>query len=194
MLAGVAAWLAVAWWVARPDSQTARVGLGLAALVALTTLGAGLIGALGFADSLPRAARAALLVLVATWLRGAAGPEGMRDVFRAVLGRLRRFGWTRESAALLDRLDSAPRLTAAGRELVDALRDVPKRPSRDGRGSGSRNRPGPGSGPGPDTSRRDSARRGARPHARGPSQASARPRRGSSSRRRRAGSHSGIQA
>jgi len=128
VLAGVAAWLAVAWWVARPDSQTARVGLGLAALVALTTLGAGLIGALGFADSLPRAARAALLVLVATWLRGAAGPEGMRDVFRAVLGRLRRFGWTRESAALLDRLDSAPRLTAAGRELVDALRDVPKRP------------------------------------------------------------------
>jgi hypothetical protein len=128
VLAGVAAWLALAWLLARPDAQTARVGAALAALLALTTLGAGLIGSLGFSSSVRRAVRAALLVLVATWLRGAAGPEGMRDVFRAVLGRLRRAGWAREASALLERLDSAPRLTAAGRELIDALKEVPKRP------------------------------------------------------------------
>jgi len=129
VLAGVAAWLALAWALARPDPTTARVGVALAALLTLTTLAAGFIGALGAASSLRRAGRAALLVLVATWLRGAAGPEGMRDVFRAVLRRLRAFGWARSASALLERLDSAPRLTAAGRELVDALREVDKQPA-----------------------------------------------------------------
>jgi hypothetical protein len=128
VLAAVGAWLALAWALVRPDPQIVRVGLALAALLAATTLLAGMIGSLAFDDSLRRGVRAALLVLVATWLRGAAGPEGMRDVFRAVLNRLRRAGWAREAERLLERLDSGPRLTAAGRELVDALRDVEKRP------------------------------------------------------------------
>jgi hypothetical protein len=128
VLAAVGAWLALAWALVRPDPQVVRVGLALAALLAATTLLAGVIGSLGFDDSLRRAVRAALLVLVATWLRGAAGPEGMRDVFRAVLNRVRGIGWAREAESLLERLDSGPRLTAAGRELVDALRDVDKRP------------------------------------------------------------------
>ena len=128
VLAGVATWLALAWLLARPDAQVARVGAGLAVLLAVGALAAGLIGALGFVPSLRRAARAALLVLVATWLRGAAGPEGMRDVFGAVLARLRRLGWAREARALLEGLDSAPRLMAAGRELIEALRPVRKRP------------------------------------------------------------------
>ncbi|HEY3019230.1 MAG TPA: hypothetical protein VGJ32_03515 [Solirubrobacteraceae bacterium] len=128
VLAAVAAWLALAWLLARPDPQVTRVGLALAVLLAIGTLAAGLIGALGLAVTARRAARAALLVLVATWLRGAAGPEGMRDVFRALLTRLRRLGWAREARALLEGLDSAPRLMAAGRELIEALRPVPKRP------------------------------------------------------------------
>ena len=129
VLAAVAVWLALAWALARPDPTTARVGFALAALLALTTLAAGFIGALGAASSLRRAARAALLVLVATWLRGAAGPEGMRDVFRAVLRHVHALGWARSASALLERLDSAPRLTAAGQDLVEALRPVDKRPA-----------------------------------------------------------------
>src|SRR6185503_13343095 len=97
LLAAVSAWLAVAWALARPDRQTARIGAGLAALLTLGALAGGLIGGLAAGDAVARAVRAGLLVLVATWLRGAAGPEGMRTVFGGVLRRLR----LRESAALL---------------------------------------------------------------------------------------------
>src|SRR5256885_13856916 len=38
------------------------------------------------------------------------------------------FPYTTLFRSLLERLDSGPRLTEAGRELVDALRDVDKRP------------------------------------------------------------------
>jgi hypothetical protein len=129
LLAGVGAWLAVATLVARPrDGQVVRVGAALALLLALATLVGGLVGGLGAAHAAERAVRAALLVLVATWLRAAAGPEGMREVFAALLARLRRLGWAREAGDLLARLDSAARLAGAGRALLDALRDVRMRP------------------------------------------------------------------
>jgi hypothetical protein len=129
VLAGVAAWLAVAWLVARPDARTARLGLALAALLALSALVAGFLADLGMQASAERAARAALLVLVATWLRGATGPEGMRSLFGSVLRRFHRLGWAREAAGLLARLDSADQLTAAGRALMDELREVEHRPA-----------------------------------------------------------------
>jgi hypothetical protein len=128
LLAGVAAWLAVAWLLARPEARTARFGLALAALLAFSALVAGALADLGTEASAERAARAALLVLVATWLRGATGPEGMRSLFGSVLRRAGRLGWAREAAALLARLDSADQLTAAGRALIDELRTVEHRP------------------------------------------------------------------
>jgi hypothetical protein len=128
VLAGVAAWLAVACAYARPDARVMRIGAGLAALLAASALIGGVIGGLGLESSALRGARAALLVMVASWLRGAAGPEGMRQVFRAVLGRLHRLGWAREARSLLDRLDAARRLADAGRGFVGALRDVPHKP------------------------------------------------------------------
>jgi hypothetical protein len=128
VLAGVAAWLAVACAYARPDARVMRVGAGLAALLAASALIGGMIGGLGLESSALRGARAALLVMVASWLRGAAGPEGMRQVFRAVLGRLHRLGWAREARSLLDRLDATRRLADAGRGFVEALRDVPHKP------------------------------------------------------------------
>src|SRR3954451_2624609 len=129
VLAAVAVWLGVAWLVARPDARTARLGAGLAALLALSALVAGFLADLGMQASAERAARAALLVLVATWLRGATGPEGMRSLFGSVLRRFHRLGWAREAARLLARLDSADQLTAAGRALMDELRDVEHRPA-----------------------------------------------------------------
>jgi hypothetical protein len=128
VLAGVAAALGIACLVARPEARIMRIGAGLALLLGGSALLAGMIGGFGFAIALRRGIRAALLVLVASWLRGAAGPEGTRQVFRGVLARLRRFSWAREAAALLDRLDTGARLTAAGRTFVDALSGVPQKP------------------------------------------------------------------
>src|SRR4051794_26576810 len=131
VLGAVALWLGVAWMVARPDPRTARLGGGLAALLAASALIAGALADLGTQASAERAVRAALLVLVATWLRGATGPEGMRSLFGGVLRRFHRLGWAREAAGLLARLDSADQLTAAGPAPLDrppALRQHPPPP------------------------------------------------------------------
>jgi len=75
-----------------------------------------------------RALRAALLVLVATWLRAAARAEGLREVARRSLGHLGRLPAVPETVRVLDRIGSERRLAAAGRTLLDSLKDVPKRP------------------------------------------------------------------
>lgn len=129
VLAGVAVALGIACIVARPEARIMRIGAGLAVFLAASALVAGAIGGLGFTASLERAVRAALLVLVASWLRGAAGPEGTRQVFRGVLDRLRRFGWARDAASLLDRLDAGARLVGAGQAFLDTLSAVPRRPA-----------------------------------------------------------------
>jgi hypothetical protein len=82
---------------------------------------------LGLDVAARRAARAALLVLTATWLRGAAGAEGLREVSRRVLGRLRRVPAAPEAALVLDQIASEGRLAAAARALEQQLRGVPKR-------------------------------------------------------------------
>jgi hypothetical protein len=102
-------------------------GLLFAALLAggafVFTLG----GGLGLDVALRRSARAALLVLTATWLRGAAGAEGLREVSRRVLGRLKRVPAATEAALVLDQIASEGRLAAAARSLELQLRGVPKR-------------------------------------------------------------------
>jgi hypothetical protein len=82
----------------------------------------------GPAPALRRAARAALLVLVATWLRAAAGSDGVREVARRSLGRLRRLPAISESAAVLDALGTGGRLAPPARTLLAALRPARKRP------------------------------------------------------------------
>ena len=84
-------WLALAWVAARPDREPMPAGLVFAALLA-----GGRLRVRARRRARPRRGgaarrpRAALLVLTATWLRGAAGAEGLREVSRRVLGRLRR--------------------------------------------------------------------------------------------------------
>jgi hypothetical protein len=78
--------------------------------------------------ALRRATRAALLVLVATWLRAAAGAEGLREVSRRALGRLRRVPAAPEAAQVLDGIASEGRLAAAGRTLAAQLGAVRMRP------------------------------------------------------------------
>jgi hypothetical protein len=128
LLLGVGAWLALAWAVSRADNSTVALGAGLGAMLALGALAGALLAGLGLDQALRRGARAALLVAVATWLRAAAGPEGLREVFRRVLRSLRRLPSAREASATLEGLDHGPRLVAAGRALAEALGPVDKRP------------------------------------------------------------------
>lgn len=128
VLGAAAGWVALAWALSRPDSSAAPTGLVLAALLAVSALVFTLVGGLGVDLALRRAARAGLLVIVATWLRAAAGADGLREVFRRALGRL---GWlpgARETAGVLDRIGAEGRLLAAGRSLTAALDGVPTSP------------------------------------------------------------------
>ena len=128
LLAAVAGALALAWIAAPTDREPVPTGLLFAAILAAGALIFSLGGGLGLDEAARRATRAALLVLVATWMRAAAGAEGLREVSRRVLGRLRRVPAAREAALVLDRLESEGRLAEAGRALADRLSGVEKRP------------------------------------------------------------------
>ena len=128
LLAAVSLWLAVAWALSQGDRGPVATGLLFAAILAagafLFTLG----GGLGIEEALRRAARAALLVLVATWLRAAAGADGLREVARRGLGRLRGVPPAPEAAEVLDGIASEGRLAAAARTLAGELGAVRMRP------------------------------------------------------------------
>ena len=128
LLAVVAGVLVLAWFAARSDPEVLPTGAVLAAILALSAFSFSMFGGLGLDEALRRATRAALLVLVATWLRAAAGSTGLRDVSSRVLHRLRRVPSVREAALALDDLGAGPSLVPAGRSLIEALSGVPKRP------------------------------------------------------------------
>jgi hypothetical protein len=128
LLAAVSVWLVPAWALSRPDPGALPTGLALTAVLAGGALVFSLGGGLGVDVALRRALRAALLVLVATWLRAAAGAPGLREVARRALGRLRRLPAVPEAVRTLDEIGSEGRLVAAGRSLVGSLRGVRRRP------------------------------------------------------------------
>jgi hypothetical protein len=72
--------------------------------------------------------RGALLVLVATWWRMAAGSSGLREAFRRGLVRLRRVPGAHEAGEILSELDSGPLLVGSAKALRDRLRGVEQRP------------------------------------------------------------------
>lgn len=128
VLAAAAAWLVLATVTSRPDPRPLPLGLALTALLAVTAFGAAWLADLGTEEAARRATRAALLVLVATWLRAAAGEQGLRDVFSAVLGRLQWLPAVGEARSLLDGLDSRGGVATSGRELVARLGGTRVRP------------------------------------------------------------------
>jgi hypothetical protein len=128
LLAAVGLTLAIAWVAMPTDREPVPTGLLFAAILAGGAFAFGLGGGLGLDEAARRAARAALLVLVATWMRAAAGAAGLREVSRRVLGRLRRVPAANEAALVLDRIEGEGRLAAAGRALADQLSGVDKRP------------------------------------------------------------------
>lgn len=128
VLAAVSAWLVLAWLTSRPERGVAAAGVVIAAMLALGVLSFTLIGGIAVQHALRRAARAGLLVLVATWLRAAAGSAGIREVSRRTLGRLRWVPSVPEAIVVLDRLGGGRQLGAAARSIRDRLRAVPKQP------------------------------------------------------------------
>jgi hypothetical protein len=128
LLAAVAVALALAWIAAPTDRDPVKTGVIFAAILAGGAFAFALGGGLGLDEAARRASRAALLVMVATWMRAAAGAEGLRQVARGVLGRLRRVPAAPEAAIVLDQISSEGRLAAAGRALADQLSGVEKRP------------------------------------------------------------------
>jgi hypothetical protein len=129
VLAAVTAWLAAASLLVRDwDRDALRVGLLLAVVLASGTLLASLLGGLGADQAASRAVRGALLVLVATWLRLAAGSAGLREAFRRTLVRLRRVPSANEAAEILSQLDSGQMLAGSTKALRDRLRGVRRHP------------------------------------------------------------------
>ncbi len=127
-LSAIAAWLAAATVTSRPDPRPLRLGLALTALLASSALGAALLADLGTDEAARRATRAALLVLVATWLRAAAGAIGLREVFTRTLRRMQWLPAVREARMTLEGLDPLGGVSAPGRELVSRLRRARVRP------------------------------------------------------------------
>jgi hypothetical protein len=127
LLAAVALWLALAWLAARPDREPLPAGLVFAALLAGGAFAFSLGGGLGLDLAARRALRAGLLVMTATWLRGAAGAEGLREVSQRALARLRRLPSAPEAALVLDQIASEGRLAEAAKSLERQVRGVPKR-------------------------------------------------------------------
>ena len=129
VLAAVSVWLVLAWATARGDRGPVRAGLALAATLAVGALFFGIASGAGLDLTLQRTARAALLVLVATWLRAAAGEEGLREVARRALRRATWLPAAREASSILDRLGARGGLAASGRALVETVRHVPRKPT-----------------------------------------------------------------
>jgi hypothetical protein len=128
VLAASAFFLLVAWPTSRPRHDAVLAGAVIAALLALTAFAFALGGSLGLDVALRRAARVALLVACATWLRAAAGPGGLREVSRRMLHRLRGVPSVREAERMLADLGADPRLAPAARSVVEHARAAPRRP------------------------------------------------------------------
>ena len=125
LLGAVTAWLVVASLASRGDRTVVPLGAGLAMVLGTVVFSIAMLGGQGIEDSLARGTRAALLVLVATWLRAAAGTIGLREVSRRVLGRLRRVPAAAEAMLVMDQLGSGRQLGAAARSVLVALKAVP---------------------------------------------------------------------
>ncbi len=93
--------LALIWVLTRAGAGNVLRGLALAAPLALSTFAFGAFGGIGMNIAARRAARVALLVLIAVWVRAAAGSEGLRDVSLRVVRRLARFPTLGLAAAVL---------------------------------------------------------------------------------------------
>ena len=128
ILGGVVVSLAVLWVVTPADGRTLGRGLLLALPLALSTLAFGLVGGIGSDRALRRAARVALLVLIAVWVHRAAGSEGLRDQSLRLVQRLRRFPTLALGGAVLGASVAASDFGGAARRLGRRVAGTTRRP------------------------------------------------------------------
>jgi hypothetical protein len=125
VLGAVAGLLAIGCLALPRERRTGmKLGLALSAMFAVSAAIPALLGVVPADEAAQRALRAALLVLTASWARGAAGADGVRSLFGALLWGMRRVPGTREAASLTAVLRSDRRLTAAGKDLIERLNGV----------------------------------------------------------------------
>lgn len=124
----VATWLVAAWVMSGAAVRSVAGGLLLAAPLALSTLAFGVFGGIGAELALRRAARVALLVLIAIWLRAAAGAGGLREVSLRLVRHLRRVRTLALTGLVLATSAGAADYGAATRRLARSLRTTRKRP------------------------------------------------------------------
>lgn len=122
LLVASAAWLGIAWTLSRAERGPLRSGAALAALLGLLAFVIAALGGQGADRALQLAARAALLVLCATWLRAATGDRGFREVAGRALWRLRRIPAAAETGAVLGDLGANAGIGAATRQLAGVAR------------------------------------------------------------------------
>ena len=127
LLGAVAAWLALAALASRGDRSVVPLGALLAVVLGVVIGVVALLGGQGVEDALARAVRATLLVLVATWLRAAAGTAGLREVSRRALARVGRAPAAAEAARVMSDLGSGRELAPSARAAATALREIPPR-------------------------------------------------------------------
>jgi hypothetical protein len=127
VLLAATAWLALTSVFSRLDRSVLPLGAALAAALAVGTALAAAVGGLAYGEVLRRAARAGLLVLVATWMRAAAGSAGLRAAFGRGLRRASFAPAAREAAEVFAELDSDQRLAPSAQALAARLREVPRR-------------------------------------------------------------------
>ncbi len=128
-LGAIALVLAAAWALTAADGRTFVRGLGLAAPLALSTFGFGAFGGIGASLAGRRAACVALLVMIAVWVRSAAGSDGLRDVSVRLVHRLRRVPVLAATGAVLGASVSASDFGGAARRLASRLRTARRRPT-----------------------------------------------------------------
>lgn len=128
VLAAVAGALALAWLLTRVGGRAFLRGLALAAPLALSTLAFGLIGGIGTGQAVRRFVRVALLVLIAVWVRSAAGRAGLRAVLVGAVGRVRRVAVIAMTAEVLAGSTEAGDPAGAAARLGARLRAVRRRP------------------------------------------------------------------
>lgn len=127
-LALVAGWLLVAWLIVGAGARSFLGGLALAAPLALSTLAFGLVGGLGGELAIRRAARVALLVVTAVWLRSAAGADGLRAMSLRAVSRLRRLPTLALAARVLGASAGVGDYGESARRLGRRMRSSRKRP------------------------------------------------------------------
>ena len=127
VLAAAALWLLTAAALSPPDRSLFNSAAVLSLLLGALAL---LIGVLGtdLMAGLRLATRAVLLVAIATWMRGATGELGFREVTRRALSRVRAIPPAPEARDVLDRLGTGRRLGGSVRSLLAHVRPAGRRP------------------------------------------------------------------